>query len=190
MIAVPPWFRPIYQPWHGGDLEPALSAATLENHLVLHRGYAAKEARGQASAFDRGGAFLHNLYWASLYPPGGSPPTGPLKRVLGCGEGGWVDLLTNAVVSMQGSGWVALVAIDGQLTLRIVPNHDLRALADCVPLLVLDAWEHAYFLDYRPAEEGGGLVAKGAYAAAIMDLLDWSGASERYAAGLTISPRA
>lgn len=103
-----------------------------------------------------GGHWNHSLYWRCLQPQTGTQPEGKLREAL---LGAFGDLATfrdaflNAGGRVFGSGWVWLVAADDKLAITTTPNQDnpLMPYADLqgTPLLGLDVWEHAYYLDHQ-----------------------------------------
>jgi Fe-Mn family superoxide dismutase len=167
-------------PWARGALEPVISRRTIELHYGKHhRGYVdklnelvagtpfagltlhevVKRAHGdpaQAQIFDNAGQALnHAFYWESLTPHGGKPPV-EMQRLLDRDIGGYAKFVaefTKAATGQFGSGWAWLVA-DGE-SLRIVTtsNAETPIVDGLMPLLTVDVWEHAYYLDYQNARE-------------------------------------
>jgi Fe-Mn family superoxide dismutase len=185
-------------PYGKHALEPAISAETLAvHHGKHHKAYIDKtnkaiegtpladapletviaKARGSdKSLFNNAGqAWNHGFYWNSLSPDAGSP-SGELAEQIDA-DFGSLDLLKEKLATAGtghfASGWVWLAEKDGKLSVE--ETHDGDTLADSafVPLLVIDLWEHAYYLDHkneRPA------YLKGAIA-----LLNWDFAAENLA---------
>ena len=100
----------------------------------------------------------HSFYWNSMAPNGGGEPTGDvaaaIKDAFG-GYDGFKEQFAAAGATQFGSGWAWLVAMDGKLEIAKTPNAE-TPLTDkaATPLLTMDVWEHAYYLDYqnkRPA---------------------------------------
>ena len=114
-------------------------------------------------------AWNHAFLWRSLRPAGGSPPDGVLAERIRIDFGSHERLaehLALAATTQFGSGWAWLVT-DGQ-TLKVVQtgNADTPLLHGQVPLLTIDVWEHAYYIDYRNRRD--------AYVKAVIDhLLNW-----------------
>lgn len=114
-------------------------------------------------------AWNHAFLWRSLRPAGGAGPTGVLAERIRLDFGSRERLaehLVQAAISQFGSGWAWLVA-DG-IALRVVQtaNADTPLLHGQVPLLTIDVWEHAYYIDYRNR--------RGAYVTAVVEhLLNW-----------------
>ena len=96
-------------------------------------------------------SFNHEFYWNCLHPNGGGEPAGPLSDIITSSFGGYANFrgkFTDAANSLFGSGWVWLLRTSSGL--EIVPTHNAECPIDRgVPLLVLDVWEHAYYLDYQ-----------------------------------------
>jgi len=122
-------------------------------------------------------AWNHAFYWRSLKPKSGGTPTGALAGKIDAAFGGLDALkkkLATAAVKQFGSGWAWLVT-DGQ-ALKVVTtsNADVPFIRGMTPLLTLDVWEHAYYLDYQNRRAD--------YAQAVIDrLLNWEFAAENLA---------
>ncbi|TMG86829.1 MAG: superoxide dismutase [Betaproteobacteria bacterium] len=122
-------------------------------------------------------AWNHAFYWRSLKPKSGGTPTGALAGKIDAAFGGLDALkkkLATAAVKQFGSGWAWLVT-DG-LALKVVTtsNADVPFIRGMTPLLTLDVWEHAYYLDYQNRRAD--------YAQAVIDrLLNWEFAAENLA---------
>ena len=122
-------------------------------------------------------AWNHAFYWRSLKPKSGGTPTGALAEKIDAAFGGLDALkkkLATAAVKQFGSGWAWLVT-DGQ-ALKVVTtsNADVPFIRGMTPLLTLDVWEHAYYLDYQNRRAD--------YAQAVIDrLLNWEFAAENLA---------
>jgi Fe-Mn family superoxide dismutase len=180
-------------------LEPHLSARIVElHHAKHHQAYvdganavteqlAEARSRGDFSAlvglektlaFHVSGHVLHSIYWMNLSPDGGGEPQGALADAIGEHFGDFTAFkaqLTQATVGVQGSGW-ALLSWDpyGQrLLIEQVENHQNNTVQAATPLLAIDAWEHAYYLQYenRRAE----------YASAIWNVVHWDDVARRFA---------
>lgn len=96
------------------------------------------------------GHLLHSYYWNSISPLSTTP--GPLtEKLIALSYGSFdsfLDQLISAAVSIKGSGWVAVVMEDGYISIKSFDNHELFQIQG-QPLLVIDVWEHAYYLDYQ-----------------------------------------
>jgi Fe-Mn family superoxide dismutase len=103
-----------------------------------------------------GGYYNHNLFWTILSPSGGGKPTGNLLKSIEKEFGTFEQFrekFTAAAASRFGSGWAWLVVADGKLVITSTPNQDnpLMDIAEVkgTPILALDVWEHAYYLNYQ-----------------------------------------
>jgi Fe-Mn family superoxide dismutase len=116
-----------------------------------------------------GGHFSHSLYWKCMSPKGGGKPSGGLAEALEDSFGSVVDAqmaFTNAATALFGSGWTWL-SVDGkgELVVTTTPGHDVPLFEGLMPLLVLDVWEHAYYLKYENRRAD--------YVAAWWNVVDW-----------------
>ncbi len=99
-----------------------------------------------------GQAWNHDFYWKSMKAAGGGAPTGRMGDRLKADLGGYDAfraVFTKAATGRFGSGWAWLVDTNGKLEIVDTPNADNPLTTDKKPLLVLDVWEHAYYLDYQ-----------------------------------------
>ncbi len=186
-------------PYDFGALEPHLSGQILElHHDKHHAAYVAgantaveKLAEARANdelgppltgleknlAFHVSGHLLHSLYWLNMSPDGGGRPEGELAAAIEEHLGG-VDQLQaqmNAVVAtVQGSGWAALSwePLGQRLVVHQILDHQDNVAGGSLPLLVLDAWEHAFYLQYRNV--------KADYAKAFWNIVNWPDVAERF----------
>ena len=114
-------------------------------------------------------AWNHTFYWKSLRPRGGHAPRGKLAMLIASGFGshaGFAEALKSAATSHFGSGWAWLVLDCGALRIVTTANADTPLVRGQHPLLVIDVWEHAYYLDHQER--------RAAYVAGVVDhLLDW-----------------
>jgi Fe-Mn family superoxide dismutase len=161
-------------PYAKNALEPHISKETVELHYEKHhKGYLSKlekavqgEPQGDASLEDlirtsRGDLFNnaaqvwnHTFYWKSLDPDGGGKPAS--KDLLGKLEANFGSFdhfrseFSDAATGEFGSGWAWLVtASDGELSVRSSSDAENPLTLGLTPLLTLDVWEHAYYVDYR-----------------------------------------
>ena len=122
-----------------------------------------------------GGHFNHSLFWQWMSPDGGGQPTGELAEELNAKYGdfqGFVDAFTAQALGVFGSGWAWL---QPDLSIITTPNQDNPIMQGLeVPILGLDVWEHAYYLDYKNKRDD--------YVAAWWEVVNWQNASERYQA--------
>ncbi|WP_053219346.1 superoxide dismutase [Virgibacillus senegalensis] len=105
-------------------------------------------------AFNGSGHFLHSLFWENMSPRGGGRPSGRLLRQIEQDFGSFdafKSLFSKAAESVEGVGWAALVwePRSGRLAIQTIEKHQMFSLWDVIPLLVLDVWEHAYYLQYE-----------------------------------------
>ncbi|MCG3200703.1 MAG: Superoxide dismutase [Fe] [Gammaproteobacteria bacterium] len=121
-------------------------------------------------------AWNHAFYWRSLAPRTDRPPQGELARRLTADFGSqnaFAQALTSAATKHFASGWAWLVADRGALRILTTANADTPIVQGFVPLLVIDVWEHAYYLDYQ--------ADRARYVGGVVDhLLNWSFAEENY----------
>lgn len=153
-------------------LEPHISARTLEyHHGKHHRGYVDKlnglikgtefeemplveiVQKSQAEVFNNAAqAWNHSFYWKCLSPEPGHPGkavTEAIVRGFGSFDGFKINF-ADAATAQFGSGWVWLVQTDaGQLEIKTTSNADTPVRWNETPILVVDVWEHAYYLDYQ-----------------------------------------
>ena len=130
----------------------------------------------RALSFNVSGHVLHNLFWHSMSPQGGGQPgaftTAELETAYGSVSRA-KGLLTASVAKLAGSGWGVLSwePLAGRLVISQVHDHQHDALVGAVPLLAIDGWEHAYYLQYE--------ANRAAWAAAFWDIVDWAGVEAR-----------
>lgn len=167
-------------PFDEDALEPVVSRRTVAVHYgEHHRGYVDKLnelVRDDALALEpldelvrktahmpsrrdvfnaAAQAWNHHFYWRSLVPQGGRLPKNlfaRLKRDFG-GYDQFVDAFVAACVRQFGSGWAWLVLEGGKLEITTTSNADTPIVHGIVPLLAIDVWEHAYYLDYQQRRE-------------------------------------
>jgi Fe-Mn family superoxide dismutase len=179
-------------------LEPHYEARTLElHHDKHHAAYvkgvnAALEKLGAARAsgdlgtivglektlaFNLSGHVLHSLFWLNLSPDGGGRPEGELGSAI-TEFFGSVDAFRNqlaeAAITVQGSGWGALSwePVGQRLYIEQIYDHQGNTGQSGVPLLVIDAWEHAYYLQYQNRRAD--------YGAALWNLVKWDDVGKRF----------
>uniref|UniRef100_A0A7M5VBH3 superoxide dismutase n=2 Tax=Clytia hemisphaerica TaxID=252671 RepID=A0A7M5VBH3_9CNID len=117
-------------------------------------------------------------FWTNLSPNGGGEPEGDLLAAIVRDFGSFANMkeqLTNATVAFQGSGWgwLGYDKKTSMLTIDAMPNQDpLQSTTGRIPLLGIDVWEHAYYLQYKNVRPD--------YVKAIFDIVNWSNVSERY----------
>ena len=106
------------------------------------------------AAFHGSGHYLHTIFWNNMVPGGGETPSGDLLRQIERDFGSFdkfKDHFTEAAKSVEGVGWAILVWSPRSHRLEILQSekHQLMTQWDTIPLLVLDVWEHAYYLQYK-----------------------------------------
>jgi superoxide dismutase, Fe-Mn family len=180
-------------------LAPTLSPRIVElHHSKHHQAYvdganavseklaAARAAGDYASlvglektlAFHVSGHVLHSIYWTNLSPDGGGEPEGALADAIGNDLGGFDAMraqMTQAAIGVQGSGWSSLSwdPLGGRLVVEQIENHQHNTVQGATPLLVVDAWEHAYYLQYENRRAD--------YAGAIWNIVNWADVARRFA---------
>jgi Fe-Mn family superoxide dismutase len=183
-----------------GALQPHLSARIVElHHSKHHAAYVqgiktalerTAEARAadqwvtilgleSTLAFNLSGHVLHSILWTNLSPDGGGEPQGALAHAIEVDFGSFKALrsqMSRAAATVQGSGWsiLAYEPMGRRLLVEQVYDHQGNVGQSSVPLLVIDSWEHAYYLQYenRRAE----------YISAIWQLISWPDVAARYSA--------
>lgn len=120
-----------------------------------------------------GGHYNHSLFWQWMSPDGGGEPTGKLSALLSEKYGnfqGFVDAFSAQSLAVFGSGWCWLLP-NGEI--MTTPNQDTPMLhGNSEPLLGLDVWEHAYYLDYKNKRDD--------YIASWWNVVDWDFVQQRY----------
>ena len=182
-------------------LEPHISAEIMElHHSKHHQNYvnganAALEkldaARKDGSiaavvtalskdlAFNLGGHTNHSLFWENLSPNGGGKPTGALAAAIDEDFGSFEEFQKHfaaAALGLQGSGWAVLAydKIGERLVIEQMTDQQGNLSIDLVPLLLLDMWEHAFYLQYKNV--------KADYVNAVWNVFNWDDVAARYAA--------
>jgi len=123
-----------------------------------------------------GGHWNHTFFWQVMKPGGGGDPSGPLADAINdtFGDAGQLKAQVNDVgVKRFGSGWTWLVWDGTGLAVRSTPNQDNPLMeSDDVPLLGIDVWEHAYYLNYQNRRPD--------YLAAWWDVVNWDEVARRF----------
>ncbi len=120
----------------------------------------------------------HTFFWESMKPGGGGAPTGPIADKINADLGGYdkfVEAFKTAAATQFGSGWAWLVLDNGTLKVTKTPNAENPLVHGQVPLLTLDVWEHAYYLDYQNRRPDF-------ISAYLEHLVNWDAANARLAA--------
>jgi len=190
-----------------GALEPHITGEILElHHGKHHKAYVDKanetlekleEARGQedfsrlaglekALAFNLSGHVLHSIFWRNLSPEGGDAPSGELARLIARDFGSFQSFksqLTEVAATVMGSGWAALVwePIAQRLLTCQIYDHQSNLSQGGITLLVIDAWEHAYYLQYKNQ--------KAEFFKAVWNLWNWDDVAARLEAARQVDLR-
>ena len=184
-------------PFEYSALEPIISTEIMHlHHDKHHAGYvkganaaleqlADARARGdfsripaleRALAFNVSGHVLHSLFWLNLTPGGGGEPTGALREAIDRDFGefdAFKKQLIAAAATIMGSGWGALAwdPLGQRLITTQIHDHQSETTQAGIPLLVIDAWEHAYYLQYR--------TDKQKFFEALFELWNWDDVAAR-----------
>jgi len=156
--------------------------AALEKYAQAEKGQdlAAMIALQPAIRFNGGGHVNHSIFWTNLAPTskgGGGAPSGDLgqeiQKAFGTFEA-FVEKLSTLAVGVQGSGWAWLgySKADKRLQLTTCANQDPLSTQGLVPLLGIDVWEHAYYLQYKNVRPD--------YVKNIFTVVAWKNVEERY----------
>src|ERR1700761_6164610 len=181
-----------------GALEPHISARIMElHHSKHHKAYVdganktleqLAEARQKGAldgagvlertlAFHISGHVMHSIFWQNLSPKGGGKPSGELAAAIDRDFGNFdafKNQLTKATATCMGSGWGALSldTLSGRLLTVQIHDHEGQTPAGSLPLFVIDAWEHAYYLQY--------LNEKAKFFDAVWNIINWQDVAERF----------
>ncbi len=191
-------------PYPANALEPHIDARTMEiHHDKHHAAYvtnvnAALEGKGlpersvedlcrniesipadirPAVRNNGGGHANHSLFWLIMSPKGGGKPAGNLAAAIDQELGGFdkfKEAFTKAAMTRFGSGWAWLSVDKGKLVVESTANQDNPYMIGKTPILGVDVWEHAYYLNYQNRRAD--------YVAAFYNVVDWSAVAERYEA--------
>ncbi|TDC58181.1 superoxide dismutase [Actinomadura sp. KC345] len=185
-------------PYDYAALEPAITGEILELHHSKHHAAYVKgandtleklaEARDKEQfgglvglektfAFNLSGHVLHSIFWDNLSPDGGDRPDGELAAAIDEHFGSFEAFrkqLTAATSTVQGSGWGVLAwePLGRRLVVEQVYDHHGNVGMNTTPLLVFDAWEHAYYLQYRNVRPD--------YVEKLWSLVDWTDVKARF----------
>ena len=185
-------------PYDYSALEPSISATIMElHHSKHHQAYvtganaalaALAEARDKGDlanvnklekdlAFNLGGHVNHSIFWTNMSPDGGDKPTGELASAIDDNFGSFDKFTahyTAAAMGVQGSGWAALTwdSIGKKLLINQFFDQQANFAAGTVPLLLLDVWEHAYYLDYKNVRAD--------YVKAFWNIANWDNVQKRF----------
>lgn len=152
-----------------------MDGKTIEN-ILINLDMSNKPVRNNG-----GGYYNHNLFWTILSPKGGGEPTGELEAAIDKAFGSFEEFkakFTKAAATQFGSGWAWLcVQQGGKLDICATPNQDNPLMPDVgcggTPILGLDVWEHAYYLNYQNRRPD--------YIEAFWNVVNWEEVARRYA---------
>jgi len=119
----------------------------------------------------------HSFYWQCIKPGGGGQPTGALADKINADFGSFekfIEAFKAAGATQFGSGWAWVSVDNGNLVVESTPNQDSPLMAGRTPILGLDVWEHAYYLNYQNRRPD--------YIAAFWNVINWDEVARRYAA--------
>ena len=187
-------------PYAFDALEPNIDAKTMEiHHDKHHQGYTTKlnaaiegtdlegksiedilkHGKDKAAVRNNGGGYYnHNLFWTVMSPNGGGDPTGDIKAAIDSAFGSFdsfKEKFSNAAATQFGSGWAWLCVTDGKLEVCSTPNQDNPVMGEgCggTPVLGLDVWEHAYYLNYQNKRPD--------YINAFFNVINWEEVNKRF----------
>ncbi|MDD4615808.1 MAG: superoxide dismutase [Alphaproteobacteria bacterium] len=190
-------------PWPESALEPIISTRTIEFHYGKHhKTYVdilnkliegtdladlalieivrrtAKDADRTKVFNNAGQSWNHTFFWESMKPQGGGKPHGKIAELIDADLGGYekfIEEFLEAGTTQFGSGWAWLVIDKGKLAITKTPNGESPIYTTAVPLLTVDVWEHAYYLDYQNRR-------KDYISGVIENLTDWDRVNARLAA--------
>ena len=157
------------------EKHPALFEKSVEE-LVADLASVPEDIRG-AVRNNGGGHANHSLFWTVISPNGGGQPTGELAAAIDNKFGGFdafKQAFAQAAATRFGSGWAWLVVSNGELAVVSTPNQDNPLTDGKTPILGLDVWEHAYYLNYQNRRPD--------YIAAFWNVVDWNEVARRYEA--------
>jgi len=192
-------------PYAKDALEPHIDAKTMEiHHGKHHNGYVTKlnaavegtdmegksleellknNSDNKAVRNNGGGHYNHSLFWAVMSPNGGGEPSGALADAINAAYGSFdkfKEEFSNAAATRFGSGWAWLcVHSGGKVEICSSPNQDNPKMPNVGcgghPILGLDVWEHAYYLNYQNRRPD--------YISAFFNVINWDEVSKRYEEG-------
>lgn len=188
-------------PYDFSALEPIISAEIMQLHYSKHHNayvtnlnaalekYHDAEAKAdiatmialqQAIKFNGGGHVNHSVFWTNLAPEGkggGELPKGDLVHAIHAefdSVEALIEKLSASAVAIQGSGWgwLGFNKVNGKLVMAVCSNQDPLSTLGFVPLLGIDVWEHAYYLQYKNVRAD--------YVKNIWKVVNWKNVEERY----------
>ncbi|WP_058306611.1 superoxide dismutase [Gracilibacillus massiliensis] len=183
-------------PYSYNALEPYISEEIMRlHHTKHHQAYVdglnkAEEAlytekKGKEplkhwlreQAFHGSGHYLHTIFWFNMTPTSEKKPSGAILNQIKKDFGSWQNfkkLFTDVANSVEGDGWAVLVwsPRSGRLAIQSFEKHQLFQVPDTIPLLVLDVWEHAYYLQHKND--------KASYINNWWNVVDWDNVNQRF----------
>lgn len=187
-------------------LEPHIDARTMEIHHSKHHQTYINNVNGMIAGTDlesksaeeviadldavpegirggvrnnAGGHANHSFFWKVIGPNGGGAPVGKLAAAIDAELGGldaFKEAFAKAGATRFGSGWAWLSVKDGKLVVSSTPNQDSPIMEGATPVLGLDVWEHAYYLNFQNRRPD--------YIAAFWSVVNWEAANANYEAAL------
>ncbi|MCY3916093.1 MAG: superoxide dismutase [Chloroflexi bacterium] len=163
-----------------GNLNAAIEGTSLDGmsiEAILADLSAAPENIRTAVRNNGGGYANHNLFWQIMGPDGGGEPSGALADAINSAFGSFADFqsaFSAAAATRFGSGWAWLVADGGAVSVTSTPNQDTPLMEGGTPIMGIDVWEHAYYLNYQNRRPD--------YIAAFFNVINWDKVAELHAA--------
>jgi len=192
-------------PYDFGALEPHYSAEILELHHDKHHAayvtganttldklaearaagdYGAVVGLEKTLAFNLSGHILHSIFWQNMSPDGGGKPDGELAAAIDDAFGSFDAFkahLTQATTTVQGSGWGALKwePLGQRLYIEQIYDHHGNVGQNSQALLVIDAWEHAYYLQYKNVRAD--------FVNAFWNIVNWADVAARFSKARSVT---
>jgi superoxide dismutase, Fe-Mn family len=192
-------------PYDYSALEPHISGQIVELHHDKHHNTYVKDANAtlekleaarakndfativgleKTLAFNVSGHVLHSIYWQNLTPGGGGEPGGDLAAAIETDFKSFKAFraqLTEVTTTVQGSGWGGLAwdPLGSRLLTEQIYDHQGNVGQGAVPLLVIDIWEHAFYLQYKNV--------KADYVSAFWNLVNWPDVEQRFEAAQALT---
>ena len=152
---------------------PELAAKSVE--ALISNMEEVPEAIRTAVRNNGGGHANHSLFWTILSPNGGGEPVGELAAAINAKFGSYAafkEEFAKAATTRFGSGWAWLAVNNGEIEVTSTPNQDSPLMEGKTPVLGLDVWEHAYYLNYQNRRPD--------YISAFWNVVDWNAVEKRY----------
>lgn len=163
-------------------LNAAIEGTPLEKKSIedlISKISAVPEDKRGAVRNNGGGHYNHSLFWEMISPKGGGKPSGDLAKAIDKSFGSFdsfKEQFSNAAVNRFGSGWAWLCVSEGALKVCSTPNQDnpIMDVAECKgkPILGIDVWEHAYYLNYQNRRPD--------YISAFFNIINWDKVANLY----------